>query len=91
MKITQDTLRKIIREELSEITQLPTDLDVPASEAELAMDALSAEYEEAAKRSWFRTARVIDPFSDRSRRFPGAAWQPGDKRRCYAGRSRQGR
>jgi len=64
MKLTQSQLKQIIKEEISEITQLPTDLDVPASEDELAMDALSAEYEEAARRSWFRTARVIDPFSD---------------------------
>ena len=64
MKLTKSQLRTIIREELNEITQLPTDLGVPASEDELAMDALSAEYEEAARRSWFGTARVVDPFSD---------------------------
>jgi len=64
MKLTQSQLKQIIKEEISEITQLPTDLDVPASEDELAMDALTAEYEEAARRSWFMNARVIDPFSD---------------------------
>ena len=64
MKLTKSQLRTIIREEISEITQLPTDLDVPASEDELAMDALTAEYEETVRRSWFRNARVVDPFSD---------------------------
>ena len=63
MKLTQSQLRTIIREELSEIKEIPDD-GALASEDELAMEALSAEYEEAARRSWFGTARVVDPFSD---------------------------
>ena len=62
MKLTKSQLRTIIREELNEIKEIPDD-DLPASEDELAMDVLSAEYEEAARRSWFRTASVVDPFS----------------------------
>jgi len=61
MKLSKSQLRTIIREELNEITELPDDL---VTADELAMDALSAEYEEAARRSWFGTARVVDPFSD---------------------------
>ena len=62
MKLTQSQLRTIIREELNEIKEIPDD-DAPASEDELDMEALTAEYEKAARRSWFRTASVVDPFS----------------------------
>ena len=64
MKLTQSQLKQIIKEEISEITQLPTDLGVPASEDELAMDALTAEYEETVRRNWFLNARVDDPFDE---------------------------
>ena len=45
MKISKQKLTAVIKQELKEIMDLPSDLSTPASEAELRMDALSSSWE----------------------------------------------
>ena len=45
MKINKQKLTELIKQELREIMDLPSDLSTPASEAELKMDALSSSWE----------------------------------------------
>ena len=45
MKVNKNRLTKLIKQELKEIIDLPSDLSAPASEAELKMDALSSSWE----------------------------------------------
>ncbi len=54
MKITKSQLKQIIKEELDEIIELPSDLSAPPSEAELRMDKLSASWEKLI------TDRILD-------------------------------
>ena len=45
LKVSKTRLTSLIKEELREIMDLPSDLSTPASEAELKMDALSSRWE----------------------------------------------
>ena len=45
MKISKQKLTAVIKQELKEIMELPSDLSTPASEAELRMDALTSNWE----------------------------------------------
>ena len=54
MKISKQRLTELIKQELKEIIDLPSDLTTPASEAELRMDALSKSWEELI------TSRILD-------------------------------
>jgi hypothetical protein len=45
LKVTKKRITALIKEELKEIMNLPSDLSTPASEAELRMDALSSSWE----------------------------------------------
>jgi hypothetical protein len=45
LKVTKKHITALIKEELKEIMDLPSDLSTPASEAELKMDALSSSWE----------------------------------------------
>ena len=54
MKISKQRLTELIKQELKEIIDLPSDLTTPASEAELRMDALSKGWEELI------TSRILD-------------------------------
>jgi len=54
LTISQSKLTELIKQELREIMDLPSDLDTPAGEAELRMDALSKGWEELI------TSRILD-------------------------------
>ena len=54
LTISQSKLTELIKEELKEIMDLPSDLSAPASEAELRMDALSSSWEKLI------TDRILD-------------------------------
>jgi len=53
-KVSKEELTSLIKEELKEIMDLPSDLSAPASEAELRMDALSSSWEKLI------TDRILD-------------------------------
>jgi hypothetical protein len=64
MKISKTRLKEIIKEELNEIIDLPTDYETPPSDQEIEMEKLTVEFENQAKEAWFRDASIHDPFTD---------------------------